>query len=432
MSWVSQVSVNTGVTCDAGWCLWLAEECVGAPHWYATAKIAANNAEIHADRNFPTDAVVALFWDWTSKTDGVNYGHVVINVPGRGLFSSPKNWGVHGNDWYGSIDEVSRWLGASYIGWSPVLAGKQLAVWNADAAPVAAPVAGRGDHIAAEGNDWTYWVPSTQDQATVQAGINLAGFSIPVDGNLTSDASIRAIKLLTGKFGFFDLRYFDGLASKNLCHGILLMAQAHGGYSGRMDWQIDGHVWAAFDTAIRATAPAPAPKPLPVVVPVPVPVPAPAPAPKPLPVVVDAAPTPVADTGTPVVDTATPAVDVPVVDVTPVNPPVKETPVSTVNVPIPVRQNLTEKEVAAQKAQIAALPAADLGAIIANPRARKIAYTIFAALSLVVTNTAIGFSTLGVGFPGWLTVALGVIGNLAVPFSALAIANSTPKTTTTV
>ena len=138
MAWQSRVNVNTGVTADSGWCLWLAEEAVGAPHWYANAKEAANNADIHADRNFPTDAVVALFWNWT--TNGVNYGHVVINVPGRGLFSSPKSWNQHGNAWYGSIDEVTNWLGgSSYIGWSPTLAGLQLAEWVAPTPVVPVP-----------------------------------------------------------------------------------------------------------------------------------------------------------------------------------------------------------------------------------------------------------------------------------------------------
>lgn len=134
MAWLSQVGVDTSVTCDSGWCLWLAEECVGAPHWFPNARSAwDNNTQQHADRNYPTDAVVALFWSWTSKSDGVDYGHVVINVPGQGLFSSPKNWGQHGNAWYGSIDEVSNWLGATYLGWTSELAGLQLAVWQDDA-----------------------------------------------------------------------------------------------------------------------------------------------------------------------------------------------------------------------------------------------------------------------------------------------------------
>ena len=141
MAWISQVSVDTSVEVDAGWCLSLAESAVSAPHLYATARDAWDNSDQHADRDYPTDAVCALFWNWTSKSDGINYGHVVINVPGQGLFSAPKNWGVHGNDFYGSIDEVSNWLGAEFLGWSPTLAGTVLSVNDGAAAAPAAPAA---------------------------------------------------------------------------------------------------------------------------------------------------------------------------------------------------------------------------------------------------------------------------------------------------
>jgi murein DD-endopeptidase MepM/ murein hydrolase activator NlpD len=250
------------------------------------------------------------------------------------------------------------------------------------AAPAAAPSGGAG--IAAEGSDWTYWVPASGDQVSVQTGLGVAGYPVTLDGNLASDESVRAIKLLTGKFGFFDLRYFDGSPSKNLCHAILLMAQAHGGYTGRMDWQIDGHVWAAFDKAIRATAPAPVVVPVPVVPPVV----------KPEPIVPEETPEPVVEPE-PVIET------------------------------IPEEKKvMTPEEVAAQKTQVAAMPAADLGAIIKSSKNRMIAYSIFALVSMVVTNTAVYFSAVQTPFPAVLIGAMAILGNLAVPFAALAVANA--------
>jgi hypothetical protein len=258
------------------------------------------------------------------------------------------------------------------------------------------PVSSQGDHIAAEGNDWTYWVPSTQDQATVQAGLALAGvYSGAIDGNLVKEESIRAIQLVTGKFGFFDLNYHDGQMNKNLCHGILLMAQAHGGYTGRMDWQIDGHVWAAFDTAIRATAPAPV-----VVVPV-------------------VEPEEVVVEEVPVEDTET---------TQPVTEPVEEVPAvipTATGTPLPREKYImSAEETAKQNEQIAALPAADLGAIIPSAKGRIIAYGIFATVALVVTNTAVYFTAIGTPFPELLLGAMAIVGNLAVPFAALAVANA--------
>ena len=140
MSWQTLVNVNMDTVSRPGMCLWFAEEAVGAPHWYGTAREAWDNASDrhYGDYNLP-DAVVAVFWSWVGDLgEGpLDYGHVAIWVPGVGLFSSPRAWrdGVT-NTVYSSIDEVSNWLGASYLGWSSDLAGLQLSTWTGDAQPV--------------------------------------------------------------------------------------------------------------------------------------------------------------------------------------------------------------------------------------------------------------------------------------------------------
>lgn len=64
-----------------------------------------------------------------------------------------------------------------------------------------------------------------------------------------------------------------------------------------------------------------------------------------------------------------------------------------------------------------------LGAIIATPRGRKIAYAIYAGIALVVGNTAVGLAAANLEQPIWLVIASAVVANLAAPFSALAISN---------
>lgn len=66
----------------------------------------------------------------------------------------------------------------------------------------------------------------------------------------------------------------------------------------------------------------------------------------------------------------------------------------------------------------------DLGAIIPTPKGRKIAYAVYAGISMIVGNTAVGFAAASIDQPVWLVVASAVIANLASPFSALAIANA--------
>jgi hypothetical protein len=65
-----------------------------------------------------------------------------------------------------------------------------------------------------------------------------------------------------------------------------------------------------------------------------------------------------------------------------------------------------------------------LGAIIPTAKGRKIAYSIYAVIALIVGNTAVGFAAASLEQPVWLVIASAVIANLAAPFSALAIANA--------
>jgi hypothetical protein len=65
-----------------------------------------------------------------------------------------------------------------------------------------------------------------------------------------------------------------------------------------------------------------------------------------------------------------------------------------------------------------------LGAIIPTAKGRKYAYAVYAGVSLLVTNTLIGFSAAQLDAPVWLVVSAAVVANLAAPFSALAIANA--------
>lgn len=65
-----------------------------------------------------------------------------------------------------------------------------------------------------------------------------------------------------------------------------------------------------------------------------------------------------------------------------------------------------------------------LGAIIPTAKSRKIAYAIYAGISLIVGNAAVGLAAAEIAQPIWLVVASAVVANLAAPFAALAIANA--------
>lgn len=133
--------------------------------------------------------------------------------------------------------------------------------------------------------------------------------------------------------------------------------------------------------------------------------------------------------GTFVKPTPAPAAPVIVPPAPPVTPPAPVTdPPAPIPSPIPApsikEPNMTPADKAEQQKQIDALPAQDLGVIIQKPGHRKLAYALYSLASLLVTNAAVAYAALGASFPPALTVAIAVIGNLAVPFSALAIANA--------
>lgn len=103
---------------NVGWCLSFAEDAYNTPHFYATATDAWKSTEYPHD-GYPPNAQVPI---WFSYYEGqVNYGHVAIWVPGRGVLSSPYKKD-NSQQWFGSIEECERVLKCSYLGWSEDIA----------------------------------------------------------------------------------------------------------------------------------------------------------------------------------------------------------------------------------------------------------------------------------------------------------------------
>ena len=364
MAWQSQVNVNLDTVSRPGMCLWFAEEAVGAPHWYGTAREAWDNASDrhYGDYNLP-DSVVAVFWSWVGDLgEGpLDYGHVAIWVPGLGLFSSPRAWrdGVT-NTVYGSIDEVSSWLGATYLGWSSDLAGVQLSVWTGDPQPtvevasnqrVAGPL---GVFRRAEPNQ-----ASEHLQPDLEAG-EIGNFVGYVHGEDRGGNDI----------------WFRGISGNYFWSG----AFTNPGTDGLAD----------LDAPAQPEAPAATPEhadPVTVIVPVEELYP----------------PKPSSSTEPKKLNFPKPK-------------PVKK-----------VKPKMTTQELAQTEAQAAALPTVDLGVIIPTVKGRKIAYVIFAATSFLVGNTAVFCATTFHSVPIWLVGITAVITNAAPAFSAIAIANASNK-----
>ena len=65
----------------------------------------------------------------------------------------------------------------------------------------------------------------------------------------------------------------------------------------------------------------------------------------------------------------------------------------------------------------------NIGVIITSAKHRKIAYASYVGVSFLVTNTIVAYSSIEAPIPVWLKVATAIIGNSAIAFGGIAIAN---------
>ena len=69
----------------------------------------------------------------------------------------------------------------------------------------------------------------------------------------------------------------------------------------------------------------------------------------------------------------------------------------------------------------------NLGAVITDPMVRRMIYGVYVVLLIVAGAAQAGFAALHQMTPGWLAVALAVLGYLGVPVGGLAVANTKSK-----
>jgi hypothetical protein len=95
------------------------------------------------------------------------------------------------------------------------------------------------------------------------------------------------------------------------------------------------------------------------------------------------------------------------------------TAVNAASAPVaPVEYKVVEVPVSVQSA------ANNIGVIIPTAKGRKIVYSVYVGLSFVIANTVVAFSTVEAPLPDWLQISLAVLGNSAIAFGGLAIANA--------
>lgn len=134
MAYTQIVKPNLAITGKIGFCLNYARQVFGAPPKYLYAWLGwKGSAYKHPTRTMPNVAVPLWF---SYVRFGINMGHVVVYVPGKGFYSSPWKQGTT-HAVLPSIAEVERIYGVSYVGWSEDINGLRVV----KPAPIPAPSA---------------------------------------------------------------------------------------------------------------------------------------------------------------------------------------------------------------------------------------------------------------------------------------------------
>lgn len=115
-------SANPNAKSYPGYCLQLVTESFfTTPGGHNTARDAWDaSGTKNTSRDLP-NVQVPVFFSWVGTIDGIrkDWGHVVTYFPGRGFLSSPGKWtDGYGSQWFSSIDAVTRWFNAPYLGFT--------------------------------------------------------------------------------------------------------------------------------------------------------------------------------------------------------------------------------------------------------------------------------------------------------------------------
>jgi LysM repeat protein len=139
MTWTQKIQPDLSTTSDAGMCLDFVETCFNTPapftYQFGCARDSWDGSSFkHADNAIPGN-YVPIFFSWVGTIDGVtkDWGHAALYCAGRVLSSPGKG---HGQQWFNDINEVERFFGATFLGWTEDISGWRVLDWEPDAEPI--------------------------------------------------------------------------------------------------------------------------------------------------------------------------------------------------------------------------------------------------------------------------------------------------------
>lgn len=116
MPYTQLVKFNLSQKGRSGWCLEYVRKGFGAPAVEPSAWQAWQKAKYkHTGSRTMPKVQVPVFFSYIEN--GINYGHVVAWIPGKGFYSSPYN-NLTTKAVLKTLGEVERIYGCKYVGWA--------------------------------------------------------------------------------------------------------------------------------------------------------------------------------------------------------------------------------------------------------------------------------------------------------------------------
>ena len=141
MAYQNVTPVELGAQDYAGYCLRFQQRVFpGSPAVYYPTARSAWDASPTKHGDYPDgSAIVPISYSWVGTINGLtqDWGHAAVFVPGRGILSSPGSG--YGQQWFGSIDELARAWGLTYLGWTEDVGGYQVLAGAPDPTPAPTP-----------------------------------------------------------------------------------------------------------------------------------------------------------------------------------------------------------------------------------------------------------------------------------------------------
>lgn len=209
------------------------------PHQYGSAKAAANSLGANLHTSACPSNPHFDFYNFVQK--GVNYGHIDIHIPSRGIHLADSSRITVKLNKRGTVGTYPTW--GPRLGWSySPGAGNSILIQNDPPRVSTASVPS-----AAASGAWAVNLPSAAVQSRIQIALGKRGrYNGPKNGVFGKNSWIGIQTTVSKANGNTYTGPINGIPGRNTVIAIQEYAKAHGGYTGPINGILGPNGWEGF------------------------------------------------------------------------------------------------------------------------------------------------------------------------------------------